>query len=252
MDIDITFLQADLAWQDIGENLRRFSAEIDRIGKTDLIILPEMFTTGFTMDSANMSERMDGETIRAMKFWAQSKSAPIVGSLIIEEDGHHYNRLIWMNPDGSFHKYDKRHLFRISGENEHFSPGKEKTHIEYKGWKFCPMICYDLRFPVWSRSQDCDCLIYVANWPEKRISHWETLLRARAIENQCYVVGVNRTGIDGNGHSYCASSMAVDYSGNRLNKGNETIQTVRLSKSELNEFRKVFPAWMDADEFKIK
>ncbi len=255
--LTITIIQSDLSWENKAENISRFNQKIASISqKTDLIVLPEMFNTSFSMNSEKMAEKMAGETMTMMASWAKSKDAVITGSLIIEENEQFYNRLIWMRPDGSYEYYDKRHLFRMAGENEHYSFGDKKIIVELKGWRICPLICYDLRFPVWSRNNnEYDCLVYVANWPERRSHPWKTLLMARAIENISYVIGVNRIGLDGSGIAFSGDSAIIDFKGEVISQTNphqESIETIVLSASDLNEFRKSFPAWMDADKFEIK
>jgi len=195
--ISVSIIQSDIIWEDRLSNLENYQNKINQIESTDLIVLPEMFTTGFSMNPKDISETMSGETIQWMKANASKMNSAICGSIIIEEDDKYFNRFIWVNPDGSIHHYDKKHLFSFAGEDKNYTSGNNKLIIEYKGWKICPLICYDLRFPVWSRnSEGYDLLIYVANWPDKRKLAWKTLLTARAIENQCYVIGVNRVGKD--------------------------------------------------------
>ena len=199
--INVTLIQSDIIWEDKVSNLKNYQNKISQIESTDLIVLPEMFTTGFSMNPKDISETMSGETIQWMKSNASKMNSAICGSIIIEEDDKYFNRFIWVNPDGSICQYDKKHLFSFAGEDKNYTAGNEKIIIEYKGWKICPLVCYDLRFPVWSRnSEDYDLLIYVANWPTKRKLAWKSLLVARAIENQCYVIGVNRVGKDENNH----------------------------------------------------
>lgn len=251
-----TIIQSSLHWQDREANMKMFEEKIMSIKEdTDLVILPEMFTTGFTMD---VKQNCDASeiTLKRMQAWAKSKNAAICGSVIVKEDDKYFNRLYFVKPNGEFHHYDKRHLFRMAGEDEHYSAGNEKIIIEYKGWKICPLICYDLRFPVWSRNVNnaYDILIYVANWPAPRSFAWQTLLKARASENLAYCVGVNRVGQDNNGMDYCGNSGIIDFKGQTVfeNENEEIIQTETLSKSNLEEFRKKFPAHLDADEFDIK
>lgn len=265
-DLRISLLQSKLEWENPAANRDHFSVLLDGIAETDLILLPEMFSTGFTMNSAGLAETMDGETLQWMQAQAEKKNAVICGSLIIQEEKKFFNRLIWMRPDASFETYDKRHLFRMANENEHFSPGSSKLVVELKGWKICPLVCYDLRFPVWSRNiaetdrmsyanWEYDLLVYIANWPEPRIKAWEKLLYARAIENQCYVAAVNRIGEDGKGIDYSGSSMAIDAKGELLWKAEDNkaeIKTLKFSKSELEAFRKKFPLGMDGDEFEMR
>ena len=244
-----------------------FASKIKTINEhTDLIILPEMFSTGFTMDAKKVAEKMDGSAMLWMKEIAKRANCVVTGSIVIEENRKYFNRLVWMRPDGSFETYDKRHLFRYAHEQETYSAGEKKLIAELNGWKICPMICYDLRFPVWSRNRwtktpgsdlmatDYDLLIYVANWPERRDHPWKTLLPARAMENQSYVVGLNRVGDDGNKIYHSGDSGVYDFKGERISKTDakeENVETISLSYSALTEFRKIFPAWMDGDSFAI-
>jgi len=258
-DLKVTLIQSSLFWEDKPKNLEQFSKKIDDVkDATDLIILPEMFSTGFSMKPENLAETMKGETVTWMKEKAKKKNCVIAGSFICEENGHYYNRLLWVNPDGSYVKYDKRHLFSMGDEHNHYAAGEEKVIVELKGWKICPLICYDLRFPVWARNTkdaSYDVLIYVANWPERRSYPWKTLLLARAIENQCYVIGVNRVGADGNNITHSGDSAVIDAKGEIISKikpSEETIETVSLSYSDLQDFRKQFPAILDADQFEVK
>ncbi len=255
-DLNVTIIQSDLAWHDAGANRARFERIIRGLNEsTDLVLLPEMFSTGFTMEPASCAEEMDGITAKRLAEWARDKDADIAGSVAIKEKGRYYNRLLWARPGGAIITYDKRHLFRMAGEEKVYSAGSAKTVIELKGWKIRPFICYDLRFPVWSRNKglEYDIAVYLANWPERRAPHWRALLRARAIENQCYCVGVNRIGTDGNGVSHCGDSAVIDFLGNTLfEKGNEECAaTVTLSFEKLAEYRQAFPAWKDADEFTL-
>mgnify|MGYP000873672848 CR=1 FL=1 len=262
MTLSISMVQTRLFWQDRQQNLDWFDSRLELItGQTDIIILPEMFTTGFSMNASSIAEEMGGPAMQWMAKKAADKNAVIVGSMMMKEAGSFYNRLIWMNPDGRFEYYDKRHLFRMANEHEHYSSGKSRVIFQHKGWKICPLICYDLRFPVWSRNRmvkedyDYDVLIYVANWPERRAHAWKSLLVARAIENQAYVVGVNRIGTDGNEVIYSGDSALIDYMGERLSRTErfgDRCETVVISKSELDDFRKSFPAAMDADQFIIQ
>jgi omega-amidase len=220
-----------------------------------------MFNTGFTMNSQKCYEQLDGRTIKWMGEMADKTKAVVTGSFIVKENNHFYNRLIWMRPDGTYETYDKRHLFRMGDEDKHYSPGKTKIVTTIKDWRVCPLICYDLRFPVWSRNKiingnhDYDVLIYVANWPERRKQAWQILLKARAIENQCYVVGVNRVGKDGHGIAHSGDSVVVNYKGEILSSiqpFEEKAETIILSYEELKEYRKTFPAGLDADDFELK
>jgi predicted amidohydrolase len=251
--INVTLIQSDIIWEDRISNLKKYQEKLNQIESTDLIILPEMFTTGFSMSPKGISESMNGETIQWMKANASKMNTAICGSIIIEEDGKYFNRFIWVSPDGSIHHYDKRHLFSFAGENKNYTPGDEKIIIEYKGWKICPLICYDLRFPVWSRnSEDYDLLIYVANWPDKRKSAWKSLLTARAIENQCYVIGVNRVGEDSKNY-YSGDSSLINALGETLytNSHIEEMYSTTISKYDLNKVRTQLPFLNDKDNYKI-
>lgn len=255
-NLKITTIQSPLSWEKPEANRNYFEEKINRVvQESDLIILPEMFTTGFSMDAERLAEPMDGESVSWLKRMAQKASKTICGSLIIEDGGNYYNRLIWMRPDGSFETYDKRHLFRMADEHHYYTGGKERLIIELKGWRICPMICYDLRFPVWSRNNnEYDLLIYVANWPEVRQNAWSSLLIARAIENLSYVVGVNRIGEDGKQISYSGDTAIIDFKGNKISTTKafeEKVETTELSMNELHDFREKFPAFMDADRFTI-
>ena len=255
-DLRITLLQTSLHWENPSANRQMFSRHFDSVTEeTDIIVLPEMFGTGFTMNTS-VAESMSGGTVEWLKQEAQRKKCIITGSLLIHEAGKYFNRLFWMKPGGDFMTYDKRHLFRLSGEEKFFTSGNKKLVAELKGWKICPVVCYDLRFPVWSRrtpKADYDILIYVANWPQKRITAWIQLLIARAIENQSYVIGVNRWGRDGNNAEHPGYSVALDFTGKKLNSNDsgEFIETVTLSRSALQQFRNRFPFHLDADEFML-
>ena len=256
MDIRVTLCQLSVIWENIPSNLERIEVLLDNHGEeADLILLPELFSTGFTMNVTAMAETMDGRTVAWMKKMARAKKAIIAGSIIIREQSRFYNRLITARPDGSTGFYDKRHLFRMSGENEHYSPGNKKMIVPLDRWRLCPMICYDLRFPVWSRNRnDYDVLIYLANWPRQRMDVWDTLLKARAIENHSYVIGINRVGTDGMDIGYQGRSMLVDFRGQVMDviEGpGEELRTHRLEWEALQEFRKKFPVHMDADDFTI-
>ena len=258
MDLKVTLIQSDLHWEDVDKNLDMFSEKIASISEPiDIIVLPEMFNTGFSMKSKELCEKMDGKSVSWMCIQAKNIDAVIVGSLIIEENNKFYNRLIWAQPNGVIYTYDKRHLFRMANEHDYFTAGNERIVIEYKGWKICPLVCYDLRFPVWSRNSSkdqYDLLIYIANWPGARKVPWSKLLEARAIENQCYVVGVNRVGEDGNGFGYTGNSAIINPKGETISKileNENCTETVRLSLGDLNNFRNVFPVGMDADKFEI-
>lgn len=258
MNLKVTAIQSDLYWEDVAQNLAMFAKKIGAISEqTDLIILPEMFNTGFSMNSAALAETMDGDSICWMIAQAKNSNAVVVASLIVADNGKFYNRLIWAQPDGEIKSYDKRHLFRMANEHHHFDAGMERIIITYKGWKICPLVCYDLRFPVWSRNtseNQYDLLIYIANWPAVRKAPWSKLLEARAIENQCYVVGVNRVGEDGKGFAYSGNSAIINPKGEPISdipEGENHSTTLNLSLAELNDFRKIFPVGMDADGFEI-
>jgi len=253
--LTVSIVQADLHWHDKKKNRDQFSKDLLTMeDATDLIVLPEMFTTGFTMDAATYAESMDGESVAWMKEMAVKKNAAVCGSLIIAEQDKFYNRFICVYPDGQESTYDKRHLFRLANEHQHFAAGEETIIFEINGWRVCPMVCYDLRFPVWSRnSNNYDLLLYVANWPSRRHHAWECLLRARAIENLCYVVGVNRTGVDGNDLPYIGGSAIVDFLGEELASAGDRIEilTRRLEFDPLQRFRDRFAFHRDADKFSL-
>lgn len=251
----ITLLQSPLIWENPEANRQRFSSMISNAGATDLIILPEMFSTGFTMKPGRVAEPMDGTTISWMKEMASRKNCALTGSLVISEAGKYYNRLLFVLPDGQVRQYDKRHLFSLAGEDKAYTSGEERLIVEYKGWKICPLVCYDLRFPVFSRNtEEYDLLLYVANWPEPRISAWDALLKARAIENMCYVAGVNRVGKDENGHNYPGHSQVLDALGVAVLEpsGNEGAFTVELNKETLLQARQKFGFLNDRDSFTLQ
>ncbi len=251
-DLRVTLLQTTLHWEDISANLEMFSEKISGITETDLIVLPETFTTGFSMNPA-LAEPTNGSGVEWMKKMAAEKNCVITGSLMISEEGRFYNRLYWVRPDGIISTYDKRHLFSLSDEPKFFTPGENRLIVELNGWKICPFVCYDLRFPVWARNLNAEyeVLIYVANWPERRAQAWKSLLVARAIENQCYAIGVNRIGTDGNGLRHSGDSMALDSLGNVLyrQEHKEGICTVSLSYNDLKNLRELLPFLADADDF---
>lgn len=252
-NLKVTIIQPDIIWENPQANLDKYSQWLEKSGETDVIILPEMFTTGFSMHPEKLKERMDGTSIEWMKTVAKFKDSVVVGSLIIEEENRIFNRAIWVFPDGNISKYDKRHLYTMGQEHLHYSCGTEKTIVDYKGWKFCPQICYDLRFPVFARNvEDYDVLFYMANWPSPRHHVWKNLLISRAIENQAYCFGVNRTGTDGTGLNYLGDSVCISPKGKAEFMGeNESIQTFTISYSELHKFRKSFPLLNDRDVFKM-
>lgn len=249
----ISLIQTSLAWEDHEVNRQNFASKINSVPDgTDVIVLPEMFATGFTMAPERVAETMDGETVAWMKEMAAKRNCAITGSLVIKENDNYYNRLLFVTPDGSIKQYDKRHLFSLAGEDKAYTAGKEKLVVEYKGWKICLLICYDLRFPVFARNiENYDLLLYVANWPQPRIHAWDTLLKARAIENMCYVAGVNRIGQDNNGHNYPGYSQAVDSLGINILEPitNEGIYNVTLNKEALQEVRDKFRFLNDKDSF---
>ncbi len=251
----ISTIQADLKWEDSLANLQHFDTFLQSESKeVDLIVLPEMFSTGFTMHPERVAYQAP-QTIDWMRSKAQEKQAVVTGSIVIEEGGAYYNRLIWMPPNGQFQYYDKAHLFGLAGEDKPYTAGQSVRIFELKGWKVCPMICYDLRFPVWSRNtQGYDLLLYVASWPVARIEAWKTLLQARAIENQSYVIGVNRVGKDENNYTYSGDSCVVDYAGELIYRatGIEQINTLSLNYDAQQAFRKKLPYLKDQDAFDIK
>jgi omega-amidase len=268
--LTITTIQADLLWEDKTANLRRLEEKIDGIGvHTELVVLPEMFSTGFSMRPEALAERMDGPTVDWMRKTAARKKIILTGSIIIEDEGHYFNRLLWMLPNGQYGYYDKRHRFAYAGENEHYTAGHKRLVASVKGWKLLLLVCYDLRFPVWSRQNpqatqlpdppqaeelEYDLIVYVANWPERRSHAWKTLLQARAIENQSYVIGVNRVGEDGNQIAHSGDTMIIDPLGETLYHAapKEEIFTLTLKKEQLETVRQRFPFWKDADHFNIE
>lgn len=256
----ITTIQSNLHWENKAANLSMFEEKIAAIEGTEIVVLPEMFSTGFSMNPEKLAETMDGETVQWMKKVSAENNIILTGSVIIEENGNYFNRLIWMLPNGQMGHYDKRHRFAFSGEDNKYTAGTKRLIASAKGWKINLLVCYDLRFPVWSRQQtnqekgfEYDLLIYVANWPERRSIAWKTLLVARAIENQCYVVGVNRIGNDGNNIYHSGDSMVVDPLGEILyhKKDDEEIATTTIEKEHLQAVREKFPFWRDADRFMI-
>ncbi len=258
--LTISLIQTNLHWENKKANLEMFSKKIESIQeKTEVVILPEMFTTGFSMRPELFAEDMNGETVQWIKKIAAQKKVIVTGSVMIKENEHYFNRLIWMLPNGNFGLYDKRHLFAYADEHKKFCAGNKRLIASVNGWKINLQVCYDLRFPVWARhagaalEPEYDLLIYVANWPQTRIHAWKTLLTARAIENQCYVAGLNRTGTDGNDIYYSGESMIIDPLGEILSykKDEEDIFTYTFQKEQLDEIRKKFPFLQDADSFKI-
>lgn len=254
-ELRVAWIQTALYWKDRTKNLAHFEHQLQSINQTvDILVLPEMFTTGFSMDVEALAEPMNGPTMHWMHTQAQKHQLIIVGSIIIKEKDHYYNRLLWMRPNGSYAQYDKRHLFGLAKEDEVFAQGTERLIVHYKGWKICPLICYDLRFPVWARNDvDYDVLFYVANWPQKRIAHWRHLLLARAIENQVYVLGVNRIGDDGNGYAHNGQSLCVHPNGKVLtdSQDEEGIFIETFSKDALQQTRQYLPFLKDRDHFRV-
>ena len=251
----IALIQTSLSWENPMENRSHLVQKINGfLGEVDLIILPEMFSTGFTMNPKAVAETMQGETVSWLQHLAKAKNAAITGSLVIEENGNYYNRLVFVFPNGQIKTYDKRHLFSLAGEDKFYSAGTDKLIVDYKGFKICPLICYDLRFPVFSRNvENYDVLLYVANWPKPRVNAWDILLKARSAENMCYTIGVNRIGTDDNNHEYVGHSQAVDFLGNYLLEPQESegVFIVTLDKEKLMETRSKLAFLDDKDKFEI-
>ncbi len=255
-DLKIAIVQADLAWENPQQNRSNFSQKIEAISEhVDLIILPEMFSTGFTMNPYEVAESMDGETILWMQKLAKEKDSAITGSLIIKENEYYYNRLVFVYPSGEMKTYDKRHTFTLAGEHEIYTAGTDKLILEYKGWKICPLVCYDLRFPVWARNvEKYDVLLYVANWPKPRIAAWDALLKARAIENMTYCIGVNRVGFDANKYEYVGHSAAYNGLGEKISNSTPSSETTiigSLNAKHLNQVRQKLQFLNDMDSFNI-
>jgi omega-amidase len=252
-NLRVTLIQSNILWEQIEENLNHFSRKIKTVqGQTDLIVLPEMFSTGFSMKPERVAEPMDGKTMNWLKDQARNADAVVTGSFIAIEDGQYYNRLVWMQPDGDYLTYDKKHLFTLEKEDEAYTAGTKRLIVEWKGWKICPLICYDLRFPAWSRnSEGYDLLIYMASWPTPRIDAWQTLLAARAIENQTYTIGVNRVGEDENGYNYSGASSVFDFMGKSRYRvfDQEDVFTAELNYEEQQAFRKKLNFLADQDRF---
>lgn len=252
--LNIAIIQQDLVWENAEANHKLFEQEIKKIQNADLIILPEMFNSGFTMQPNKVAQTTSGNTIKWLKNIANKYKTAIIGSLAIAEDNKYFNRLLTVLPNGDIHQYNKKHLFRMGGEHNVYTSGTKKTIINYMNWRICTLICYDLRFPVWSRNKNnYDLLIYVANWPNTRNYAWETLLKARAIENQCYTIGVNRIGTDGNNIKYKGNSLIINPKGEIITQMDKHthISTTKLNINELNNFKQKFPAYLDADNFTI-
>ncbi|WP_458628525.1 amidohydrolase [Winogradskyella sp. PC D3.3] len=256
-ELNVAIIQTDLVWENPEENRRVLNHKINAIlTKVDLIVLPEMFTSGFTMNPDKVAETMDGDTLTWLKEKANEKQAVIMGSLVISEHDNFYNRMVCVEPSGRITTYDKRHTFTLAGEHKVYTAGTEKVIFNYRGWKICPLVCYDLRFPVWARNvEDYDVLIYVANWPKVRIKAWDALLEARAIENMTYCVGVNRVGLDGNNHEYSGHSAAYDVLGNRmddLSENEDATAIVVLEKDTITKYREKLNFLNDRDDFNLK
>ncbi|WP_298531125.1 amidohydrolase [uncultured Algibacter sp.] len=254
--LKVVLIQADLIWEKPKQNRLNFTKKIEEINDdVDLVVLPEMFTSGFTMNASAVAESMQGETVLWMKDLASKKDIAITGSLVIADENSFYNRLLFVEPSGNITYYNKRHTFTLVGEDETYTAGNEKLIINYKGWKICPLICYDLRFPVWARNtEDYDVLIYVANWPKPRVSAWDTLLKARAIENMCYCIGVNRVGVDGVHSEYSGHSAVYDVLGNvktSMTPNKEQVETVTLEKRHVEAYRSKLKFLNDKDSFAI-
>ncbi|WP_179022640.1 amidohydrolase [Winogradskyella forsetii] len=254
--LKVALIQTDLVWENPEENRRLLNDKIDTISTgVDLVVLPEMFTSGFTMNPTSVAETMDGKTLNWLKTKAKEKQVAIMGSLVISENKNFYNRMVCVEPSGNMTHYDKRHTFTLAGEHEVYSAGTEKVIFNYKGWKICPLVCYDLRFPVWARNvEDYDLLIYVANWPKIRIDAWDALLKARAIENMAYCIGVNRVGLDGNQYEYSGHSAAYDVLGNRIDTISESevaTEIVTLEKDSIEKYRKKLNFLNDRDDFNL-
>jgi omega-amidase len=256
-NLTITLVQADLIWQNPVANRQHLEQQLEQLrGQTDLIVLPEMFTTGFTMAPELIAEPAEGPTLEWLLRQAQRLQAALTGSVAVASGGQYFNRLYWVQPDGLTHTYDKRHQFRMAGEQDHYRAGEVPLLIEWRGWRICPLICYDLRFPVWSRRRaglDYHLLLYVANWPKVRRYPWQVLLKARAIENLSFCVGVNRVGIDGLGYEHSGDSAVLDFKGQVLLEApdQEWLGSVILDHAALSEFRRKFPAHLDADGFAL-
>ena len=255
-ELKIIGIQTALIWENPKQNIAFFEKKIAPLeNDVDLIVLPEMFTTGFTMNPEKVAEKMNGFSVSWMQKIAKEKQTAICGSLVISDFNKFYNRFVFVHPSGEIESYNKKHSFTLAGEDKVYTSGIKKIIIEYKGWKICPLICYDLRFPVWGRNtENYDLLIYIANWPVARVNAWDTLLKARAIENMSYVVGVNRTGKDANNYEYTGNSVLIDYLGNALSsleKNEPGIVTATFVKSNQDKIRKKLGFLTDKDSFKI-
>jgi len=254
--LKIAIVQSDLVWENPKKNRKHFSEKFESIHDADIIVLPEMFSTGFTMNAKAVAETMEGKTVAWMIKKALKTGVAIMGSLIILENNHYYNRLLFVEPSGVITTYDKRHTFTFAGEDKVFTAGSEKVIIDYKGWKIYPLVCYDLRFPVWARNvENYDVLVYVANWPKSRVLAWETLLKARAIENMSYVVGVNRVGLDEAQNEYSGNSAVYDVLGNAITcikPNKEQVEIATLDKNHIHYYRNKLKFLDDKDAFTLK
>lgn len=255
-ELKLTLIQPDIVWEDKSANLAQYEEYISVVQEPlEVVVLPEMFSTGFSMAPEKLAEKMDGTSVQWMKDIAKKHRCILSGSLIIEEDGNYYNRMLWVQPDGKTGHYDKRHLFGYAKEDEHYSAGQKRLIVSVKGFKICLQVCYDLRFPVWARNrgEEYDVLLYVANWPERRSMPWKALLQARAIENMSYVVGVNRVGEDGNGINHSGDSSVFDPLGNLVwqHSGSSVCHTLSINKQNVEEARQQFSFLKDADKFVI-
>ncbi|WP_027138331.1 amidohydrolase [Gaetbulibacter saemankumensis] len=255
--LKVALIQSDLVWEHPKENRKAFAEKIASMtSPVDIIVLPEMFTTGFTMNASAVAESMDGKSVLWMQKIARKTNAAVTGSLIISEDGKYFNRLLFIEPNGAITSYDKRHTFTLAGEEKVFARGNQKLTLDYKGWKLCPLVCYDLRFPVWARNtENYDVLLYVANWPKPRILAWDTLLKARAIENMSYVIGVNRVGTDQDLNEYSGNSAVYDVLGNAISNikpNKEQLEVVTLERHHINYYRNKLKFLNDRDTFTIQ
>jgi len=256
-ELNIVAIQANLTWGNPEKNRLYFEQVINKLtSNTNLVVLPEMFSTGFTMKPSSVSETMNGATVSWMINMAKTHNIGIIGSMVIQENNQYFNRAIFVHPSGSLEIYDKRHLFSLAGEDRQYTPGTNRIVIQFKGWRICPFICYDLRFPVWSRNTDnYDVLLFMANWPIPRIDAWDTLLKARAIENMSYCIGVNRIGEDENGYQYNGHTSAYNFLGEKVAstaEGKEDVLHCEISKTKLDEFRQKLNFLKDQDSFKIQ
>ncbi|WP_323787181.1 amidohydrolase [Psychroserpens sp.] len=255
-ELKIALIQSNLVWENPEQNRQNFNAKISSISNSvDIFILPEMFTSGFTMNATEVAETMTGETISWMQKLSKEKNAAITGSLIIKENNTFFNRLVFVHPNGKIDSYDKRHTFTLAGEHKVFTAGQHNIIINFKGWKIKPLICYDLRFPVWARnSENYDLLFYVANWPKVRVNAWDALLQARAIENMSYCIGINRVGLDGNNFEYSGHSAAYDVLGKRMDSipyDTEAIEIITLDKTHIETYRNKLGFLNDKDDFNL-